>query len=68
VLGSCLYVTTIRIDSYPSVKRYDMSTNTWTAVADMAQGRSFFGAVTVEHAEHRDLFDSLIAKAIREEQ
>jgi hypothetical protein len=62
VLGICLYVTTIGNDSQI------VSTKMWTAVADMARSRHSFGAVKVEHAEHRDLFDYLIAKAVREGQ
>ena len=49
-----------------SVERYDAATNTWTAVGDMLEGRSFFQAVTIESKasdEEQDLFDSLIAKA-----
>jgi hypothetical protein len=49
-----------------SVERYDTASNTWTAVADMLEGRRLFGAVTTGSAgpaEEQDLFDSLIAKA-----
>jgi hypothetical protein len=51
-----------------SVERYDAATNTWTAVANMLEGRTSFGAVTVGSAgsaEEQDLFDSLIAQASR---
>jgi hypothetical protein len=49
-----------------NVKRYDVTNDTWTAVADMLHGRKFFGAVTIGSAgsaEEQDLFESLIAKA-----
>jgi hypothetical protein len=61
VLGGCLYVA---LDS--NVERYDVITDTWTAVADMLEGRNGFGAVTIGSAgpaEAQDLFDSLIDQA-----
>jgi hypothetical protein len=65
VLGGILYAAGGHSD-ISSVERYDMATDTWTAVADMLEGRSSFGAVTIESAgpvEEQDLFDSLIAEA-----
>jgi hypothetical protein len=50
------------------VERYDAGTDTWTAVADMLEGRRHCGAVTIpaaRHAEEQNLFDALIAKATR---
>ncbi len=51
-----------------SVERYDVATDTWTAVEDMIEGRGFHCAVTIKSAagpaEDQDLFDSLIAKAM----
>jgi hypothetical protein len=55
------------IDS-SSVERYDVATDTWTAMADMLESRRNFGAVTVGsayQAKEQDLFDSLITKAVR---
>jgi N-acetylneuraminic acid mutarotase len=49
-----------------TVERYDVASNTWTAVADMLEERKYFGAVTIgstELAEEQNLFDSLITKA-----
>jgi hypothetical protein len=51
-----------------SVERYDAGTDTWTAVADMLEGRKLFAAVTIPAAgpaEEQNLFDALIAKATR---
>jgi hypothetical protein len=51
-----------------SVERYDVASNTWTAVAGMLEDRVSFCAVaigSVDTAEEQDLFDSLIAKAAR---
>jgi hypothetical protein len=48
------------------VERYDVTSNTWTSVADMLQARLYFCAVTIGSVgptEEQDLFDSLIAKA-----
>jgi hypothetical protein len=66
VLGGSLYAA-----GRTTTERYDAVTNTWTAVANMLEDRSFFGAVAIgpiENAEEQDLFDSLIAKAVRERQ
>jgi hypothetical protein len=52
---------------YSSVECYDVTTDTWIAVADMIEERRFFGAVTVgsaEPTEEQDLFDSLIVEAL----
>jgi hypothetical protein len=68
VLGGCLYAAG-GMSSPSAVERYDATTDTWTAVEDMLQGRHSFGAVTIGPTgpvEERDLFDFLIAKAIRE--
>jgi hypothetical protein len=65
MLGGCLYAA--GGSSTPlSVERYDMGSNTWTAVADMLGGRSSIGSVTIgstSPVEEQNLFDSLIAKA-----
>jgi hypothetical protein len=48
------------------VERYDVTSDTWTVVADMLQVRYSFRAVTigsVGSAEEQNLFDSLITKA-----
>jgi N-acetylneuraminic acid mutarotase len=63
VLGGCLYVA-----SNNDVERYDVTTDTWTAVADMLNQRFSFGAVTIGSAgpaEEQDLFDCLIDQAAR---
>jgi hypothetical protein len=68
VLGGRLYVAGGR-QSPSSVELYDVATDTWADVADMSRGRAYFAAATIEAAgpgEEQDLFDSLIAKAIRE--
>jgi N-acetylneuraminic acid mutarotase len=68
VLGGCLYVAGGDTYSSSSVERYDVATDTWTAVADLLEARLAFCAVTigsVDSAEEQDLFDSLIAKAVR---
>jgi hypothetical protein len=52
--------------SSSSVKRYDVATDTWTAVANVLEGRLYSCAVTIgsaDPAEEQDLFNSLIAKA-----
>jgi hypothetical protein len=49
------------------VKRYDVASGTWTAMANMLEGRGMHAAVTIATvgpAEVQDLFDSLIAKAV----
>jgi tetrahydromethanopterin S-methyltransferase subunit D len=69
VVGGCLYVAGGGVNPCSSVERYDVATDTWTAVADMLEGRANFRAVTIGSggsAEEQDLFDSLIAKAARE--
>jgi hypothetical protein len=69
LLGGCLHVAGWGDDSSSSVERYDVATNTWTAMADMLTSRVHFCAVTMgsaDPAEDQDLFDTLIAKAIRE--
>jgi hypothetical protein len=51
-----------------NVERYDVASDTWTAVANMHESRHLFSAVTVASmgpAEEQGLFDSLIAKAER---
>jgi hypothetical protein len=51
---------------FSSVERYDTASNTWTAMADMLEGRRFLKAVTIGSAgpaEEQGLFDALIAKA-----
>jgi kelch-like protein 38 len=45
-----------------SVERYDLATNTWTAVADMLEARAFSCPVTME-SEEQNLFDTLIMEA-----
>jgi hypothetical protein len=65
VLGGCLYVAGGQGDSSSIVERYDVTTDTWTAVAKMLEGRADFCAVTIGSAA-QDLFDSLVAKAVRE--
>jgi hypothetical protein len=47
-----------------------MATDAWKEVADMLEGHSHFGAVSIGSegaATEQDLFDSLIAKAVRRE-
>jgi hypothetical protein len=72
VLGGCLYVadgTGGGRNLSSSVERYDVFTDTWTAVTDMLESRLSFCAVTIgpaDPSEDQDLFDSLIAKAVRE--
>jgi N-acetylneuraminic acid mutarotase len=65
VMRGCLYVAG-GSPFLSSVDRYDKATDTWTAVADMLEGRAYFRAVTIRStgpAEEQDLFDSLIAQA-----
>jgi hypothetical protein len=62
VLNDCLFAA----GSGASVERYDIATNTWTAVADMLEDRCSSCAVCIESegpTEEQDLFDSLITKA-----
>lgn len=50
-----------------SVERYNVASNTWTAVADMHERQGYFAVITSGltcPAEEQDLFDSLIAKAV----
>jgi hypothetical protein len=71
VLDGCLYAAGGGdIDdehSHSGVERYDVASNTWTAVANMLGARSHFGVSTTSkgQVEEQDLFDSLIAKAVR---
>jgi hypothetical protein len=67
VLGGCVHVAGGN-GSYTgkSVKRYDAATDTWTAVADMLEGRALSCAVTIpaaRPAEEQNLFDALICIA-----
>jgi hypothetical protein len=65
VLDGCLYAAGSSRSS-SSVERYDVTSDTWTVVADMLQGRSNSQAVTIRStglAAEQNLFDSLIAKA-----
>jgi outer membrane protein assembly factor BamB len=65
VANGCLYVAG-GAGRNSSVERYDVASDTWTAVADMLEGRRYFSAITIGSAgpaEVQDLFDSLIAKA-----
>jgi N-acetylneuraminic acid mutarotase len=70
VLGGCLYVAGgFGEGNTSSVERYDVTNDTWTAMADMLKRRHDFGAVTIVSTgptEEQDLFDSLIAKATRQ--
>jgi N-acetylneuraminic acid mutarotase len=66
VVGGCLYAVGGAGGQRSSVERYDVASDTWTAVADMLEGRRYCGAVTIGSAgpaDEQDLFDSLIAKA-----
>jgi N-acetylneuraminic acid mutarotase len=67
LLAGCLYAAGgFQPSSVSSVERYDVHSDTWTAVADFSDGRSNFCAVTIGSSglsEEQDLFDSLIAKA-----
>jgi N-acetylneuraminic acid mutarotase len=69
VLNGNLYAASgVGAGSGCSVERYDIATDTWTVVADMLQGRAFFGAATIQPAgpgEEQDLFDALITQATR---
>jgi hypothetical protein len=66
--GGCLYVAG---GQQSSTERYDAASDTWCFVANMLEGRRAFKAVTIESsagpAKEQDLFDSLIAKAARQE-
>jgi hypothetical protein len=61
VLGGCMYGAGGEGQSL-SVERYNVSTDTWTAMVDMLEGRDCFATVTIGY-EEQDLFDTLIAKA-----
>jgi N-acetylneuraminic acid mutarotase len=65
VVSGCLYAAGGHSSDRASVERYDVASNSWTAVADMLQVRYACGAVTIASegpAEEQDLFDSLIEK------
>jgi hypothetical protein len=67
VLGGCLYAVG-GLHAMSSAERYDVTSDSWTAVADMLDGRYCFGAVTIGSAappEEQNLFDFLIAKTSR---
>jgi hypothetical protein len=62
VLDGCLYAGWGSVSS-SNVERYNESTNTWKAVADMLEERCYFCSVSIESftfAEDFNLFDSLI--------
>jgi hypothetical protein len=61
VLGGCMYTAGGEGQSL-SVARYNVATDTWTAMVDMLEGRDCFATVTIGY-EEQDLFDTLIAKA-----
>jgi hypothetical protein len=66
--GRLYYVAGGSGQTSKSVERYDVASNTWTAVAGMLEGRENCCAVTIGSAvtaEEQDLFDSLIAKTAR---
>ena len=65
ILGGCLYATGGVKMSMKLCERYDMATNTWTAVANMCEHRHHFCAVTIgsNGPQQQELFDSLIAQA-----
>jgi N-acetylneuraminic acid mutarotase len=69
VLAGCLYAaggSRHMQQGGSSAERYDIHSDTWTAVADLNQGRSSCCAVTIGYsgpAEEQDLFDLLITKA-----
>jgi hypothetical protein len=60
VLGGQLYAAGGEYSAV-SVERYDVTNDTWAAVAGLLQGRSFFSAVTIASGA-TDLFDLLTAK------
>jgi hypothetical protein len=69
VLAGSLYAAG-GVNAEFKVQRYDVNADVRTEVADMFEGRSHFGAVTIGsegNAGEQDLFDSLIAKAARRE-
>jgi hypothetical protein len=66
VLDGSLYVAGVLGVGNGSMECYDAATNTWTDMADMLEGRAFFGAATIQPAdpaEEQDLFDALITEA-----
>jgi hypothetical protein len=74
VLGGCLHALGGPRGDYflEEMERYDNVSNTWTVVAESIEGRSAFGAVTINKplgpAEERyqhDLFDMLIVKSAK---
>jgi N-acetylneuraminic acid mutarotase len=68
VVGGYIYVIGGMDNPSSSMERYDVATDTRTAMADMLEGRKYFKVVTIgspDTAEDEDLFDSLIAKAAR---
>jgi N-acetylneuraminic acid mutarotase len=68
VLGGCVFAAGGQGDE-SSVERYDVASDSWTAVANMLHRREEFAAVTIGSAglaEKQDLFDALIAKASRQ--
>jgi hypothetical protein len=70
VLDGCLYAAG-GTASPSHEERYDAKTNTWTEVAGLLESGHSCGAVTIgrtEDTEEQDIFDSLIAKAVREGQ
>jgi N-acetylneuraminic acid mutarotase len=65
VLNGSLFVAG-GVGNRGSVERYDVATDTWTDMADMLEGRKFFGAATIQPAGPADgqsLFDALITQA-----
>jgi N-acetylneuraminic acid mutarotase len=73
VLDDCLYAAGGEGDSgagTASAERYDVATDTWILVADMLEARQCSSAITIGSAgpaEEQDLFDTLIAKASRDQ-
>jgi N-acetylneuraminic acid mutarotase len=68
VIGGVLTAVGGDQEALESVEHYDVATNTWTAAADMREGRSGLGAVTFGSSgpdEEQGFFDVLIAKATR---
>jgi hypothetical protein len=66
-MGGYLYAAGGRHEE-KSVERYEVATNTWRAMANTMEGRSYSCAINIRSAglaEEQDFFDSLIAKATR---
>jgi hypothetical protein len=63
-LSGCLHVVR-RMRSASTIERYDVATDTWTAMTDLPHGWIACNAIGIEScpAEEQDLFDSLIAQA-----